>query len=476
MTQHDTSPTDLEDHLRRSSQALTRRSLLLGTGAAGLAIGLAGRSDALYTSMPEAGRRGPRRGYGPLVRDPRGILDLPRGFSYRILSREGQPMRSGGGLVPSNHDGMGSFKTARGGFRLVRNHEVYPDAEHFVPTEGLATTYDPGAGGGTTNLLLSSSLKVRAEYVSLGGTAINCSGGITPWGTWLTCEETEDKAGVGNYEKDHGWIFEVDPYDNTRNADPFPLKDMGRFMHEAVAIDPGTGIAYETEDAFSGAPLGSYYRFVPNKPGGGYGSLRAGGNLQALHVPGLEDLSTVREAGTTFRDIEWLDVPDPTAAQTPTRAQDYPKPITRGQKLEGAWWGRSDHSSYFVSSFARPKDGSQRSHDGQVWRYDPRRNTLTLELIFLGDDSDDRYECPDNICVSPYGGLMICEDSSGENYLLGTTAGGDPFVFARNRQQIGGGNTGELSGVSFSPGGRVMFFNVYDPGTTFAVTGPWKRR
>ncbi|ROR89269.1 alkaline phosphatase PhoX [Nocardioides aurantiacus] len=460
-----------------NAAALSRRALLLGTGSAGLAIGLSGRADALYTAMPDAGRRGPTKGYGPLVRDPRGVLDLPRGFSYRILSREGRPMRSGGGPVPSNHDGMGSFANRRGGgFRLVRNHEVYPDAEFRVPTAGLETTYDPGAGGGTTNLVLGSDLKLREEYVSLGGTAINCSGGITPWGTWLTCEETEDRTGTNGYTKDHGWIFEVDPYDNRRNADPVPLTDMGRFMHEAVAIDPSTGIAYETEDAFSGAPLGSYYRFLPHKPRGGYGSLRAGGTLQALHVPGLEDLSTVRKAGTTFRGIEWLDVPDPTAATTPTRAQDYPKPITRGQKLEGAWWGRADSSSYFVSSFARPEDGSTASHDGQVWRYDTRRNTLTLELIFVGTDADDVYECPDNICVSPYGGLMICEDSDGENYMLGTTAAGEPFVFARNRQATTPGNTGELSGVSFSPDGRVMFFNVYDPGTTFAVTGPWRRR
>jgi secreted PhoX family phosphatase len=455
---------------------LSRRDFLVRTGTAGLTIGMAGSVEALFTANPAAGARGPQRGYGRLVRDPRGILDLPKGFSYQILSREGQPMKSGGGLVPSRHDGMGSFTRTRA-THLVRNHECNPTAPHKVPTTGLATTYDPGAAGGTTTLVLSPSLRTQEEYVSLGGTAINCSGGITPWKTWLTCEETEDRAGVNGYTKDHGWIFEVDPYDNRRNADPFPLKDMGRFMHEAVAVDPDTGILYETEDAFSGAPLGSYYRFLPNRPKGRYGSLRAGGTLQALHVPGLEDLSTVRETGTTFTGIEWFDVPDPQATSTPTRAQSYPKPITRGQKLEGAWWGNADHSAYFVSSFARPADGSVGSHEGQVWRYDPRANTLTLELIFTGSDAtDDTYEAPDNMCVSPYGGLMICEDSSGENYMIGTTAAGEPFVFARNRQVTTPGETGELSGVSFSRDGRVMFFNVYDPGTTFAVTGPWRRQ
>ena len=454
--------------------SLSRRALLLGTGSAGLAIGLSGRADALYTAMPEVGRSGPVTGYGPLLSDPHGLLDLPRGFSYRVLSREGRPLRSGGGLVPGSHDGMGSFADRRtGGFRLVRNHEVYPGARHRVPRG--ATTYDPGAGGGTTTLTLGPRLGLRAEQVSLSGTAINCSGGITPWGTWLSCEETEARAGTKGYTKDHGWVFEVHPFDNRRNARPVPLTAMGRFMHEAVAIDPSSGIAYETEDAFSGAPLGSYYRFLPHRPLGGYGSLRAGGTLQALHVPGLEDLSTVRQAGTTFHDIEWLDVPDPAARTVPVRAQDYPKPITRGQKLEGAWWGRADRSAYFVSSFAREASGAAAGHDGQVWRYDTVRNTLTLELIFVGDDADDTFEAPDNICVSPYGGLMVCEDSGGRNFLLGTTAAGTPFVFARNRQRTTPGNTGELSGVSFSPDGRVMFFNVYKPGTTFAVTGPWRR-
>jgi uncharacterized protein len=455
---------------------LSRRDFLVKTGASGVCIALTGSVEGLFTSLPAAGAAGPADGYGPLVSDPDGILDLPEGFSYRILSREGEPMLSGQGPVPSRFDGMGSFRASGGRTFLVRNHEVGPTGPHKVPTAGLNTTYDPMGGGGTTNLVIDDEGQAAQEYVSLGGTAINCSGGITPWGTWLTCEETEDRAGTNGYAKDHGWVFEVDPYNNARNADPVPLTAMGRFMHEAVAVDPDTGILYETEDAFSGGPLGSYYRFLPNKPLGGYGSLRAGGKLQALHVPGLEDLSTVREAGATFDGIQWLDVPDPTARRESVRAQKYKKPLTRGQKLEGAWWGNANHSAYFVSSFAdaAPSEGR---HDGQVWRYDPRANTLTLELIFTGSASaDDVGERPDNMCVSPYGGLMICEDSSGENYMIGTTADGEPFPFARNRQVTTPGETGELSGVSFSPDGRVMYFNVYDPGTTFAVTGPWRRQ
>ncbi len=460
-----------------------RRDFLLRTGASGLALGMAGSTAGLFSSLPEAGAAGPRTGYGPLVADPDGVLDLPRGFRYAVLSREGTPMRSGGGVVPSRADGMGSFTPpARGRdarrTHLVRNHECSPTATHTVPVDGLATTYDPAAGGGTTTLVVDHRGGVEQEYVSLGGTAINCSGGISPWRTWLTCEETEDTIGDKGYTKPHGWIFEVDPFDNRRNASPEPLRDMGRFMHEAVSVDPRTGVVYETEDAYSGVPLGSHYRFLPNRPLGGYGSLRAGGTLQAMSVPGLEDLSTVTEAGATFGGVEWFDVPDPYAETDQVRMQDYPRPITRGQKLEGAWWGTSDDSTYFVSSFARPADGSAGTHDGQVWRLHPDSATLTLELIFTGSpiDDDDAFEAPDNMCVSPYGGLMICEDSGGQNYLIGTTADGEPFLFARNRQELEPGETGELAGVSFSPDGRTLYANVYNPGTTFAITGPWGRR
>lgn len=454
---------------------VARRDFLLRTGGAGLALGLAGTTSSLFTSLPTAGAVGPKTGYGPLVPDPDGLLDLPRGFKYTVLSREGQPMGTGD-PTPSRFDGMGSFTGPDKRLRLIRNHENSPTAPVKVPTTG-PTTYDPAAAGGTTTLVLDPALHTRDVFVSLAGSAINCSGGITPWGTWLTCEETEDRAGDNGYTKDHGWIFEVDPNNQDNNVDPFPLKDMGRFMHEAVAVDPSNGIVYETEDAYSGAPLGSFYRFLPNDTSRRYGALRAGGKLQALRVPDLEDLSTITEAGSTFTGIEWLDVPDPYATETPVRRQDYPRPITRGQKIEGCWWAPAEGAVYFVSSFARPEDGAVGSHDGQVWRYHPVDNELRLELIFTGSaDVDDEHEEPDNMCVSPYGGLMICEDSGGENYMIGTTADGEPFTFARNRQVLDSGSTGELAGVSFSPDGKVMFFNVYNPGTTFAVTGPWRRQ
>ncbi len=466
--------------------SLSRRQFLSRAAGAGVAVTVAGSVDSLYAAEPALGTSGPPAGYGPLVPDPAGILDLPRGFRYTILSREGT-VRPDGLPVPSRFDGMAAFpgdprnaNSHRHGARLVRNHECSPTAPIKVQAPP-AQTYDPAGAGGTSTVVVAPDGRSATEHVSLGGTAINCSGGPSPWHTWLTCEETEAKAGTGGYTKDHGFIFEVDPYDDHRNENPVPLKAMGRFQHEAVAIDPHTGIVYETEDAFV-APLGSFYRFLPNRPRGGYGSLRAGGELQALHVPGLPDLSVVQEAGTEFGGVDWVTVPDPLATTESVRAQDYAKPITGGYKIEGAWWGKRDRCAYFVSSFARTELGPAMNHDGQVWKLDPRRRTLRLEVIFTrptpGSDNPE-FDAPDNITMSPYGGLMMCEDGLGDQHMLGTTSDGDVFIFAKNRVNNGTETEpayGELAGVTFSADGEIMFFNVYDPGITFAVTGPWNRR
>ncbi|WP_443045565.1 alkaline phosphatase PhoX [Streptomyces sp. HUCO-GS316] len=463
----------------------TRRQMLARTGALGVSIAFAGSLSELFAGTAAAQTLG-RRGYGPLVPDPNGLLDLPEGFRYQVLSREGDRLRSGEGRVPSHHDGMAAFAARSGGPRgrvhLVRNHENRVDAAIPVPAvEGL--TYDPAGKGGCTVLTLDGRNTVLSERVALAGTGVNCAGGPTPWGTWLSCEETEDKAGTNGHTKDHGFVFEVDPA-NPRRTGAVPLTAMGRFQHEAVAVDPRRGIVYETEDAFL-MPFGLFYRFLPDRPLGGTGSLRAGGRLQAMRVPGVPDLSSVQETGARFDGIEWVDVPDPLAAGTPVRLQDFgPKGVTHAQKLEGCYWG--GRSVYFVSSFAHSADGSAADHYGQVWRYDPAARRLTLVVVF-GPDTDLQLpgESPDNICLAPSGGLMVCEDGSGAQHVFGVTRRGEVYALARNRQAItstateAGGTPeepewGEFAGVTFSPDGRTMYVNCYTPGTTFAVTGPWR--
>ncbi|CAM5250597.1 PhoX family protein [Streptomyces californicus] len=447
----------------------TRRQVLAGSGAAA-AIAFTGAFSELFAGTAAA--RG-HDGYGPLVPDPDGLLDLPKGFRYRVLSREGDPLRSGEGRVPSNHDGMTALHGRHGRVHLVRNHENRHTAAIGVPTvAGL--TYDPAAKGGCTTLELDGRNKVLGERVAIAGTAVNCAGGPTPWRTWLTCEETEDRAGTNGYTKDHGFIFEVDGADPRRTG-AVPLTAMGRFQHEAIAVDPRSGIVYETEDAFD-RPFGLFYRFLPEKPLGGTGSLRAGGALEAMRVPGVPDLSAVQETGKSFDRIEWVPVPDPLAKETPIRFQDFGrKGITHAQKLEGCYWGES--SVYFVSSFARSEEGSAADHYGQVWRYEPKKRRLTLVVLF-GPDTDIQLpgESPDNICLAADGGLMVCEDGGGAQHVLGVTRRGEVYPMARGRQNIGTPEEpewGEFAGVTFSPDGSTMYVNCYTPGTTFAVTGPW---
>ncbi|MCB5165569.1 PhoX family protein [Streptomyces bambusae] len=453
----------------------TRRQILTGTGAVA-SVAFAGALGELFTGAASAavpGRAPAVAGYGPLLPDPAGLLDLPAGFRYRVLSRSGDPMRSGEGRVPQNCDGMAAFAGGRGRVRLVRNHENRATAALRVPpVPGL--TYDPGARGGCTVLELDADGAVTGERVGVAGTAVNCAGGPTPWRTWLTCEETEDLAGTGDYVRDHGFVFEVDPADPRRSG-AVPLTALGRFAHEAVAVDPHSGIVYETEDAFV-KPFGLFYRFLPDRPCGGLGSLRAGGALEALRVRDVPDLSAVREPGAQFR-VEWVPVPDPMAVGTPIRFQDFGRGgITHAQKLEGCYW--SGGAVYFVSSFARSREGAAADHSGQVWRYEPKRGRLTLAVVF-GPASDVQLpgESPDNICLAPGGGLMVCEDGSGLQHVYGVSPRGEVYAVARNAHNIGTPaepDYGEFAGVTFSPDGSTMYVNCYAPGTTFAVTGPWR--
>ncbi|MFD7782824.1 alkaline phosphatase PhoX [Streptomyces nojiriensis] len=459
---------------REQPRPVTRRGLLAAGG-----IAFSGALGALFAGggSRAAAARAPRtprtdRGYGPLVADPRGLLDLPAGFTYRVLSRAGGPLRSGEGPVPANCDGMAAFEAGGGRVRLVRNHENRTTAALRVPAvPGL--TYDPQALGGCTALELDAAGRVTGERVALAGTAVNCAGGRTPWNTWLSCEETEDRAGTSGYTRDHGYVFEVDPADPHRSG-AVPLTSMGRFAHEAVAVDPYRGVVYETEDAFV-RPFGLFYRFLPERPLGGLGSLRAGGRLEAMRVPGLADLAVVDEPGAVF-PVEWVPVPDPSAAATPIRLQDFgPGGITHAQKLEGCYWG--DGGVHFVSSFARSGEGAAADHHGQVWFHDPRRSTIRLDVRF-GPAADNALpgDSPDNICLAPDGGLMVCEDGGGAQYVFGVTVGGEVYPMARNAEDIGrpgAAEWGEFAGVTFSPDGRTMYVNAYAPGTTFAVTGPW---
>ncbi|MBW8704291.1 hypothetical protein MBT84_32305 [Streptomyces sp. MBT84] len=479
--------------------SLTRRDFARRSALTGAGVALAGSVGALATAPgalastdtetetadgQEADRHG-GVGYGPLIPDPKGVLALPAGFRYRVITHSGKTKLESGAFTPSNHDGTATFDGPRGTTLLVNNHELKgprADWKYPVPlTEGLV--YDPAASGGCT------VVEVRhdhvAEWVGIAGTSTNCAGGSTPWGTWLTCEETEDKAGQSGMTKDHGYVFEVDPEDRRANRHPRPIKALGRYAHEAVVVDPKRGHLYLTEDA--SGPNGLLYRWTP--PEGfhhGRGRLRTladeAGRLQAFKCFDsggryVDDLSRATRIGTVY-GVDWVDVPDRDAKTVSVRSQFGAGAVTRARKLEGMWW--SDGGAYIVSSYAREESPVQ--HDGQVWFYDPRRRTLTLKVLLgVNPDpaKDGAFDGPDNITVSPYGGLVIAEDGEGVQHLFGATDSGRTYPIARNDLNIGTEEEPEYSeftGVTFSPDGKTLFANIQDPGIMVAVTGPWKRQ
>ena len=438
--------------------------VVMAAGSMARVIGSSGRAAA-----HDGGRRRPRpfEGYGKLVDDPAGLVDLPEGFRYRVLSTEGDPL-TGGGKVPGSHDGMAAFWAGPFSTWLVRNHELDPEG---VIEDGLTpvapvrgATYDPEAPGGTTTLLVGSNGRLRSHRVSLAGTLTNCAGGATPWDTWLTCEEDVSVLG-----QPHGFVFEVDP---AGRGNPEPIFALGRFEHEALAFDR-RGRIYLTEDA--DGPHGCVYRFLPRRPGAGCGSLHAGGSLAAMAIGGVRgDLSVVQDPGTVL-PVSWVDVRDPVPGEeaTPVREQVIAAGATPIMKAEGIWTGL-DGSIWFVASRADGPDAEDEDdrtvavHAGQIWRYDPRAQTVELVVIFPGGSP---FDGPDNITVGPHGFALACTDGEDDQWLVGITDDGRTFPFALNAL-----DDAEFAGATFSPDGETLFVNTQGaPARTFAITGPWAR-
>ncbi|MBN9801153.1 Tat pathway signal sequence domain protein [Pseudonocardia sp. UM4_GMWB1] len=439
---------------------INRRKFLRSSGQVGLGVAVSGPVHGLLSRATTAAQPGAAAGYGPLVDDPKGMLALPEGFSYRVVTQAGKTRLYSDHASPGIHDGAAAFPAPDGNVLVVLNHEVRggPDDDGAVP-HLRGYTWREDAGGGCTVVKTTPDGELIWETVALAGTSTNCAGGVTPWGTWLTCEET-DKDG-------HGYVFEVDPVDLQANRDPQPIKALGRFVHEACCVDPDTLTIYLTEDTSN--PYGTVYRWTPptgfRGRSGALKALDAGaGELAAMAAADrsgkvVADLDQADTVGTSYT-VTWVPVTDRDAARGPVRSLDG---ITRAKKLEGAWWADHDGApgAYLVSSFSD-------SHRGQIWHYDPTASTLTLTTVFAVEADGETVEAPDNIVAAPFGGLIVSTDGDGDNHLAGVADDGTAYPIARS--QMGS----EFTGPTFSPDGTVLFAGIQQPGTLFAITGPWQ--
>ncbi|WP_269713490.1 alkaline phosphatase PhoX [Caulobacter sp. NIBR2454] len=455
--------------------SISRRSVL--ASAAGLAFaGIAMRSEG-WAADPS---RSQVEGYGPLIADPKGVFDLPAGFSYQVISRAGETM-SDGFLVPGKFDGMGCFALGGDQVALLRNHELKPGDANKGPfgkdgrlaaacNEGKA--YDhlsdgrPLPGGVTTVVYDMRTRQTVSQHLSLVGTSTNCAGGITPWGSWLTCEENTARAGDGG-AKDHGYVFEV-PSAGRCLVDPRPLTALGRFRHEAACIDPRTGVVYLTEDEDDSL----FYRMLPVDRA----DLSKGGRLQALAL-GEAGFDTRNWKGRDlpqgeWRNVRWIDMDGVDNPHDDLKDRGRALGAAIFARGEGVFFGKGE--LYFTCT----SGGAIKA--GQIMRYVPSEHEGQPDearapgrLQNFVESADTRVlDYADNIAIAPWGHLILCEDRyslTKRNHLKGVTPDGKAYVIGRN---VYDGNA-ELAGACFSPDGQTLFVNIYAPGLTLAVTGPW---
>jgi secreted PhoX family phosphatase len=427
-----------------------------------------------------------RSAFGALKPDPEEILDLPEGFNYTIVASMGEEMDDGL-LVPGRQDGMAAFPGDDGNIILVCNHELLPHQVEMSPFGRKAerfslvrpeSVYDAGGGktpalGGTTTIHYDPLRKRRTHmHMSLLGTEINCAGGPTPWGSWLSCEEcfyddgsSFERGQVVRRDRKHGYIFEV-PAHAMEPVEPVPLTAMGRFEHEAAAVNPGSGVFYLTEDRHRSL----LYRFIPNVSG----KLREGGRLQALAVRGQPGFDTRNWADNNampegkWFETEWVDLEEPDVSSNNLRQYGYEKGAAIFARGEGITW--ADDEIVMAATIGGPE------RLGQIFTYLPSPAEGTSGeteqpgriRLFEQSTSDSILRHADNLQLSPWGDIIVCEDTAGHCGLVGISPDGRQYALADNAY-----TESELAGICFSPDGSVMFLNIQVRGLTLAITGPW---
>jgi uncharacterized protein len=416
---------------------MKRRAFMAAGGLGGLGALLGAYS--LSRTRAAAPLRDPR-----LRADPAGLLDLLPGFSYRVISREGERMTDGH-RTPGRPDAMACFALPDGRLALMRNHEIDSARSRgpcFPGMDPPPEAYDRDHVGGVSRLVLDARGEVLSTNLVLAGTARNCAAGPSPWG-YLSCEES--------VQKGHGFVFLCDIHAE-RVQPAHKIAAYGRFLHEAVAIDPSDHAAYLTEDRNDGC----LYRFVPARRDAPFGA----GRLEALAVRGRPRCRLYDEAERAEPlPLRWVEVPHAAGDDDELRHAAQARGAAVVRRGEGIW--RLDGGFAFTSTTGG------HAGLGQIFELVPSPSGGTLTLLY---ESRDRsvLDMPDNLTFAPWGDLLVCEDNQRECHLRIVTRSGRVLPFARNAL-----NGGELAGVTFSPGGRLLFVNIQEEGLTLAIEGPF---
>ena len=451
-----------------------------------------------------ANGQAPRRvaGYGPLV--PKGPeLALPPEFNYQVISRQGELMNDGR-PTPGAFDGMGAYPGLAGTTILIRNHE---NRERLGEVPVVSPTpYDPSVRAGNTKLVVrrdkvgqeSYVYTVEDSFTILGGTSTNCAGGVLPFKKWLTCEEvvkgpTFGPPPGGPSLLKHGYIFEIDAMADTA-VEALPILGAGRFAHEATVWR--SGVLYQTEDRSLAQGGACFYRYIPDSRVGRSGNLaETTGPLHALKIKGefRANMDTGRVIGVPY-EVEWVPIDEPDHEDdtdmrqdrvpgfTPVRFQAQDRGAAVFDRQEGMWVGTGGAKIYFDCTDGGPQNL------GQVWEYDPGRETLTL---IYESTNPGLLKHPDNVVIVPQtGDMFLCEDSSIlPQFIRGLTLDGEIYDFA----QALIGQT-EFAGACFDPDGQTLYVNQYgmrsvsdnapdlpagppgQGGVTYAIFGPFEQR
>lgn len=425
-------------------------------------------------------------GFGPLQPDPRKILDLAEGFSYQIITVMGQKM-SDGLNVPGWPDGMHAFSSGKDRVSILCNHELdimqqklsaWPAGREATSNE-KAMSYDligdkPAPGAVRRIIYNLKKQRVEKQHLALCGTLRNCSGGATPWGSWLSCEESVRVAGQSGLSRNHGYCFEL-PLKGDGLVKAEPLKSMGRFFREAAVVDPATGIVYMNEDRMDGL----FYRFIPKVPG----ELAKGGRLQAMALPSSGgSVSTANHGQTRIAQgtrlaVHWVDLNDVDSPDDSLRYQGQFNDAATFARGEGLLVEAGVGSEQITMLWMVCTAGGRRGL-GQIFRYMPskyeggfREKQAPGELELFSEPNDARLmRNGDNLVAMPNGDLLICEDHHQTQRMIGLTRRGQYYVLASNPRKAS-----EFAGPTFSPDGTTLFINLQQQGATLAIKGPWNK-